>query len=517
MNKRLVLLILLFLFFTSFFLRSFLLPQNLFLGPEQGLDLLVVKRLVLNHKLTLIGAKTDIDGVFHGPLYYYLAAIPFLLSHGDPLIISFFFIALNCLTVFFLYGLGKQISSRRVGIIAAVLFTVSWNCIVYSRWLSDQPLSIPFSALFFLCLYRFLRGSRRDLLFAAIAFGLLTQSEFLNILFFYVITIVLVLLFLPRFTKQSKGYLVFCGLVAVGISIGTYILFDLKHQFLMTKSILSLASGTKGYHINFLQAFLQTVSAFSNAFTNTVFPVWYPGACIFLFVAILLLLQNVLFKKMFGDSLRFFAITQNDVVSSLKSLKKSILLPLLLWLCIPPFILIILRHSILDQFFVGLLPVFILVLALLIELFWQKSRIFGIILLICLIGGNVSMWVMTIPQNKQLFFQSTQPDLRYSDELSSIDTIYHQANGKPFAFQAYTIPYWEQQGWDYLFWSYGQKKYGYLPVAEKARILFVIIQSDPSNKRFQQDWLKNTVSKWGSLQKTFRHGVLTIEELKVRR
>ena len=45
--------------------------------------------------------------------------------------------------------------------------------------------------------------------------------------------------------------------------------------------------------------------------------------------------------------------------------------------------------------------------------------------------------------------------------------------------------------------------------------LYVIIQNDPSNLNYQQDWLKNTVSKWGVKFGEFKYGALRVLELKV--
>jgi len=83
-NKK-ILLILTGLAVLGFFLRSYLFPDNLFFGPEQGNDFKIIRDIVVSHKYTLIGPKTDIGGVFHGPIYYYLAVIPFFFSGGDPL------------------------------------------------------------------------------------------------------------------------------------------------------------------------------------------------------------------------------------------------------------------------------------------------------------------------------------------------------------------------------------------------------------------------------------------------
>src|SRR3989344_136093 len=125
------------LFFIAFFLRAYLIPQNLFFGPEQGRDFLAIKNIAIGHHFPLIGAKTDIDGIFHGPIYYYFSALPFLVTNGNPVFVSLFFIFINSLTVFLIYSLGKEMFNKRVGMISAIVFTFSFGAIVYSRWLSN--------------------------------------------------------------------------------------------------------------------------------------------------------------------------------------------------------------------------------------------------------------------------------------------------------------------------------------------------------------------------------------------
>ena len=47
-----------------------------FLGDE-GRDVLVVKRMLVDHKFTLLGPTASVGGFFLGPIYYYFM-IPFL-------------------------------------------------------------------------------------------------------------------------------------------------------------------------------------------------------------------------------------------------------------------------------------------------------------------------------------------------------------------------------------------------------------------------------------------------------
>src|SRR3989344_8392703 len=51
---------------------------------DNARDLIDVREMVVLKKLRLIGPSTAIEGFFNGPAWYYLLAIPFVLSQGDP-------------------------------------------------------------------------------------------------------------------------------------------------------------------------------------------------------------------------------------------------------------------------------------------------------------------------------------------------------------------------------------------------------------------------------------------------
>lgn len=488
--KRLNLFVLVLLFLIGLFLRIYAINSNLFFGYEQGRDFLAIKEIVMSHKLTLIGSKTDISGIFHGPLYYYISSIPFILSKGNPMAVSIFYVILSSLMVFPIYVLGGFFGNKRVGILSAFIFAVSFQSIVYARWLSNPPLAIPLVILYFIFLYRFIRGSKKNLFFASITLGLLCQSEFLNIVFFSAITVLMIIVYFHKFSNQNKLYLFLCSTFAILVSVGTYVIFDLRHNYLVTKSIFLLARGGTGYHLGFLQTISQTMKVLMDTFTSTVSPFAFPLAVVFIIMGVYLF-----FKKITEGKKEFFMIP--------------------IWLLTPVFMLIILRHSVLDHFFVSLLPLFVILVALVIDSIWKKTPILGRIILAVVIMVNLTAWYINIPQNKNIFFQATQPELKYSDQKAVIKKIYKEAGGNPFYFQSYTIPYWMQDGWEYLFWYYGSNYYGYVPQNKNNKILFAIIQDDPNNALFQNNWLKNTVAMWGSKESEFRYGALRVEKLRV--
>lgn len=474
------------LFIIAVVLRYWGLPKYLFFGPEQGIDFKVLHDMVASHKFTLIGSKTDVAGIYHGPVFHYLALIPFFLSHGDPLAVSFFMIVINGLSVFLLYGIGKELFSKRVGMLASGLFTFSTGAMMYARWLKEMPLSIPFACLFFYCVARFSKGNKYGLFGAAIAYGLLGQAEFLNFILFAGVGVgVVFLLWKQVRTVRLVDWGIFGFLLGV-FSWANFILFDLRHEFLIAKNIWLLVVASHGSTITWVQAFQSFLDTFPRYLQMTLLP----GVPV---VGVIIA----------GCVLLYVVYKQTNIQRGL----------LLLWIVLPFIILFVLRRGLLDQFFVATVPGVILLGAVGVDFLWKKSKTLGISLSVLLFISYLFGWNYYIAHDHNMFFKYTQPTVLYDDELAVVDQIYRKAHGKPFSVQAYTIPYWYQHGWDYLFWYRGFQKYGYLPVPEKAKALYVIVQDDPSGALFQSNWLKDVVSTWGNKTGEFRIGAFRILEI----
>lgn len=471
----------------AFFLRFYGLSQNLFFGPEQGIDLLKIKEIALDYNPVLVGAKTDIAGIFHGPIYYYLAVIPFLISRGDPIFIAGFFIAINSLSVLIIYKIASELYDRRVGIIASTLFAVSFGAISYSRWLSSHPLTIPLSCIFFLGIIMFLKGRRRYLFLASASFGLVGQAEFLNYLFFGVMLSLIIAVFWRSFLSEKKIFLAANIIILLFFALFNYMLFELRNNYIMTKSIIQLQT-SPGYYLTVAHSIQLTL----NVFIYSVDELFLPSIPRIGFII-----------SVIGVFL---------VVRSKRNIVKAVM-PI--WFFTPIFLLIILRHDVLNQFFVYAIVPGILLNALVWANLISWRKYLGYLIFALVLFVTLFVWVINIPSDKNMFYQSTQPDINIYDQNIIIDKIYQRMHGEDFSFQSYTIPYWSQQGWEYLFWQRGNQKYGYLPVNLNGKTLFVIVQDDPSGKSYQDNWLKNTVPKWGNQVDSFKQGVFTVLVLKV--
>src|SRR3990167_7677310 len=82
-----------------------------FLGDE-GRDVLIVKRMIVDHDITFLGPTASVGGFFLGPIYYYFIT-PFLWAFnldpvGPAVMVALFGVA----TIYLVYRVGVDFVSR---------------------------------------------------------------------------------------------------------------------------------------------------------------------------------------------------------------------------------------------------------------------------------------------------------------------------------------------------------------------------------------------------------------------
>ena len=128
---------------------------------------------------------------------------------------------------------------------------------------------------------------------------------------------------------------------------------------------------------------------------------------------------------------------------------------------------------------------------------------------------SLFVWGKFLPENEGVFFQAGQRLFKYSDMLAVIDWIYQDAQGENFSLHPFTIPYFSDDAWRYLFSWYGERKYGYLPT-EPTKIFYTIYQPSEGQPWFLDSWLEKE-EKRGKKIKEVKFGVIGVERREVER
>src|SRR5690606_11625167 len=86
-------------------------------------DFLLLEDMVSQRKLSLIGGRSSMEGVFHGPLYYWLVLPFFVLSGGNPVAVSFFWLLLYWLFIGSFYYIGKKTINSTFALLSTTIIT----------------------------------------------------------------------------------------------------------------------------------------------------------------------------------------------------------------------------------------------------------------------------------------------------------------------------------------------------------------------------------------------------------
>src|SRR3989344_9545447 len=172
-------------FFRLYRIREYL----TFLGDE-GRDVLVVKRMLVDGKFTLLGPITSVGSLYMGPVYYYMMA-PFLLLSGfDPVGPAVMGAILSLATIALIYLLTREFFSEYAAICASLLYAISPLPIMYGR-ASWNPNVVPFFAvlLVYALLQSCLKEKTKWLIVVGFCLGILIQLHYVTFLFLPIVTI----------------------------------------------------------------------------------------------------------------------------------------------------------------------------------------------------------------------------------------------------------------------------------------------------------------------------------------
>lgn len=401
--------ILLFILLLGAFLRFYKIREYMtFLGDE-GRDMLVVKRMIIDHKFTLLGPITSVGSIYMGPIYYYFMA-PFLwLWRMDPVGPSIMVAIISVFTIALLYKLGAEFFDPFIGLLSSFIYAISRLTIIYghSSW---NPNVVPFFALLIIyCLLKVIvKKKYRWLIVAGLSLGVLIQLHYVTLMF---IPIILVSLFLIRFRVPIRYYLM--SIVGFMVSYSPFLLFELRHNFVNLQSV---------WRFIWEQKRSAAPTIFSTV--NTIFDV-----LVRLFWRIVVI-ENAELTKLFMVGIivivGYIWFKKQKNKEKLMSMKVIII-----WLVVGVASFGLYQGIVYDYYLGSLFPVPTLLSAVMLYTLWKMrrlGRISAIILIFFIVYFNFKNNPMKIEPNNML--KNTETIARF---------IYEKNEGKPYNFALIAI------------------------------------------------------------------------------
>lgn len=424
-----------FIFLLALILRFLYFPQNIYFGFDQARDAFESVS-IYKGDLKIIGPSAAKEGLFHGPLYWYLVGPLYLLGNGNPVWPAAFLIVLSAAGVFLVFHIGRTLFNMYTGLIAGLIYAFSFEQTQYALYFGNPAPAVLTILVFYLGFAKFLfRKDLKGIPIALLGLGLSVQFEFFLI---YLGVVFLLLLTLSQrkelilFIKNPRYVTV--SLLALLGSLSTFILSELKFNFRSSQVLLKMAGESAGIsHLGksfFIYADRLLLQIHDNVFS-------FNGQ---IAVLIFLFLLGAFFFKIIDR-------------------KKNILL--FIWV-FSSALLVFFGIPNLYYNNIGISAGFILLSSYLLYLLFLKNKFLGGMAVSVILASNLSLILTQNPKGvvSDIYVQE---GMLLNRQKQTIDVIYNDAAGKPIVVSALTMPLKINTTWAYLFNWYGKEKYGYLP------------------------------------------------------
>ncbi len=439
----------------SLAMRLWLVNGHVSFNYDQARDAFIAQD-IMQGDLKIMGpsASGTQDTIYHGVLFYYIIAILYSLSAGDPQGVAFALAAISSLGLIPIFLFGRDFfRSHKLALTLTFLTAFSLMNISYGGWISEHMLMEIFLPWYLYFCYRlYQRYSLKNLLVSALFWGLLEQSAVFNLHWGWPLFLIILLTIYHRQVKLTRLILhIFAAIAVFCLTISTMIVTQIlmiKRGILSIEVFRSLTNDTPNI--------LEQIASVKHHFTSKINTMLIPQSPEIVTTVLFLILLICLI---------YLSIKQSSQSSS----KYSFFFPLFFFTS--PFLFIFLKPNS-SQIWVGFDTIVYLVTLAALQKIYQvipasTRRKLLLLIPIVLIFFAFSQYQILIKQKnaKHDFWRlPVQIGFNLSDQIALIDYTYQKSTSELFSFDSLTDPYIINVTWSYLYSWHGQRTYGYTPV-----------------------------------------------------
>lgn len=449
------------------------LSGNYLFGFDQGIFYNDVREIFVDHKIPLIGAEVGgIGGFFQGPGWTYLLTLPYILFNGDPYGGMILMLVMGIASVLLSILLFKKSIGIPAAMLTGLFMALSPGIISQSRFIWPPFVITPLTVLFLYCVYNLKKKPTVLIPSAFGIIGLMAHFEIATGITLCVATIASLLLIYRKELLKIKVILL--SVLALIVTQGTLLVFDLRHDFISSKGILNLFLHNKEkvepYNFqNHIDIFKDAFLSISFNFPLILITVLLAGYGAYKFLRDK---KHTLEQKQF---LMFLMVTSIALFIVFLPMKMT------LWawwvLEVPVFLCFIYGLTFSYLFKIGRMKYIVALLIVIYALFYVKQTV---------------SWY-------SYDFTDYGGIAKIKGKIDAIDYIYKDANGKKFNLLVFTPPVYTH-AYDYLLKWHGEKIYGYVPKTDKDGVFYLLIEKDSEKPWSYEGWIK-TVIKVGKVEK----------------
>ncbi|MDO8621280.1 MAG: glycosyltransferase [Candidatus Levybacteria bacterium] len=447
----------------SAFLNLYKLNEQMIFIGDQGWFYLSARDMILSGNIPLVGITSSHTWLHQGPLWTYLLALILWISSYNPLSGGYFTALLGVITVVFVYKLGKEMFSKRVGLISALLYATSPLIIINSQ-MPYHTSPIPLLTLGLInSVFKWIKGDVRFFPITILFMALLYNFELATQIFWFPTGFIFIVGFMGK--KQWAKAVLRTGILLTSLALFILpmipiLIYDINHKFAQTlKFFIWIQYRTFSQLLNFKNTFLLSKSQeFFSSMIN-FFSVNYQQL---IFAQSNLVSLLILSLSIVGIT---FYLLKNRNVNNLFSP-----ISLLIIFIIIPSVGFFLNMTASGAYLPIFFPSVIIITAWMLDgIMHRKYLFFPILVLVFYIAALNTLFVLDKAKSKPAY------GIYFSERLNAVKTILKETNGEDYGikgngsgsqFESFTMNY------EYLTWWLGKP-----PSKNSAKNLFIISES----------------------------------------
>lgn len=194
---------------------------------------------VSQKKIIFIGPRSNTQGLFHGPLWTYVNFPVYVLGNGNPVAQAWFWLILAIAVMVGGFFMARKLFGNFAAFAYVLLLSIRFVPHINGVFHSEATLFLM-PSLFFTALLYVQKKKLLYLVLHLITLSALFQFNIGNGIPFFMLSVPLILLVIlkNKLWKQLGAFLI------VPVLFVNFILFDVKHNFQMTKALFSAGSST---------------------------------------------------------------------------------------------------------------------------------------------------------------------------------------------------------------------------------------------------------------------------------
>lgn len=465
------------------YLRFFRLKELLGFWYDQGRDALVIWDMFHGIKFSLVGQMMGFTGILRGGWFYWLLTPFYAMGAGNPIWPTAFLVITSIVAIFVLYKVGVEIGGKNVGIMSALVASVSIYVINASRWLSGTTPELLVSILLIWVVLKFLQKKSWAIPLIGLLVGMSFQFEGATEVF-YVPALLLIFFINRKIFPGIKTFIL--AFVLFLIPAIPQMIFEFRHPGVLSGALFNFIFHEKTFTLSFWEI-VRTRLPYYYGLLYSKF--WINGGL--LFAPFLISVIYILIKKWktFWVQPKFkilFIFATVPFVGTLFFVGNL--------------------GAIYDYYFTGYYLIWILLFSFVLISVW-KSRP-GKFMVIAFV---ISLLIENAIGFKDTYFISLNDPTQttYSGQLKAIDWVYKNAGERPFNFDVYVPPVVPYE-FNYFFKWYGNSKYGRTPIENNIPLLYTIYEVDTYHPERLKAWLDRQKGI-GKVEESESFGGITVE------